>query len=332
MQNPHDHQQYAVKELTNLTNEDGSTDRAAMNELIGEVRKMGAVSSEFVVRYHTSAIYDGRFYVMMDPIKGAEFRDVVVARQTSGAAFSAAQLKAWVGMLAEGLAHLHGKCKLVHQDLHNGNVMITGVAEGPGGDLVVSDEALAGTSIKILDLGLASFKSDHEHGGTATRTMQMQAVRMDRSGGNGRRGSYIQVDAADLGGFKAIRAPEMQPEAHVRGQVRFNAKTDVWALGILLVEAALLLPIEQQVLLLRTPLYRTIRLIDDPPHSRRWYSDRPTMQSFGRRGDLQAAKLVTVTNKSEQLGDVLARMMVQSPDLRISAAELADFVVSSMRR
>ena len=81
MRNPHDHQEYAVKELTNLTNEDGSTDRAAMNELIGEVRKMGVVSSEFIVRYHTSAIFGGRFYVMMDVIDGVDFRDVVVARQ-----------------------------------------------------------------------------------------------------------------------------------------------------------------------------------------------------------------------------------------------------------
>ena len=245
MQNPHDHQLYAVKELTNLTNEDGSTDRAAMNELIGEVRKMGAVSSEFVVRYHTSAIYDGRFYVMMDPIKGAEYRDAVVARQNTGEPFTAAQLKSWVGKIAQGLAHLHDKCKLVHQDLHNGNVMITGIEKGPKDDLIVSDEALIHTSIKILDLGLASFKSDHEHGGAAMRTMRMRTVRMaPGGGGNGRHSSCILVDAEDLGGFKAIRAPEMQPDAHVRGQVRFNAKTDVWALGILLIEAALLLPIE----------------------------------------------------------------------------------------
>ena len=32
MVNPHDHQVYAVKELTNLTLDDGSTDEAAMLE------------------------------------------------------------------------------------------------------------------------------------------------------------------------------------------------------------------------------------------------------------------------------------------------------------
>ena len=68
MINPHDRQSYAVKELTNLTNEDGSTDGVAMNELLEEVRKMGVVQSEFVVQYRTSAIYRGRFYVMMEPI------------------------------------------------------------------------------------------------------------------------------------------------------------------------------------------------------------------------------------------------------------------------
>ena len=68
MVNPHDHQVYAVKELTNLTLEDGSTDEAAMFELLSEVRKMGVVESEFVVQYRTSAVFGGRFYVMMEPI------------------------------------------------------------------------------------------------------------------------------------------------------------------------------------------------------------------------------------------------------------------------
>jgi hypothetical protein len=71
MINPHDHQVYAVKELTNLTQEDGSTDEAAMFELLAEVRKMGVVESQFVVQYRTSAVYGGRFYVMMEPIASA---------------------------------------------------------------------------------------------------------------------------------------------------------------------------------------------------------------------------------------------------------------------
>ena len=68
MINPHDQQLYAVKELTNLTLEDGSTDKAAMFELLEEVRKMGVVDSQFVVQYRTSAVHCGRFYVMMELI------------------------------------------------------------------------------------------------------------------------------------------------------------------------------------------------------------------------------------------------------------------------
>ena len=68
MINPHDHQVYAVKELTNLTVEDGSTDEAAMFELLSEVRKMGVVESQFIVKYRTSAVFGGRFYVMMEHI------------------------------------------------------------------------------------------------------------------------------------------------------------------------------------------------------------------------------------------------------------------------
>ena len=71
MVNPHDHQVYAVKELTNLTLEDGSTDEASMSELLAEVRKLGVVESEFIVQYRTSAVYSGRFYVMMELIASA---------------------------------------------------------------------------------------------------------------------------------------------------------------------------------------------------------------------------------------------------------------------
>ena len=71
MINPHDSRAYAVKELTNLTLEDGSTDEAAMFELLAEVRKMGVVESQFIVQYHTSAVFHGRFYVMMEPIASA---------------------------------------------------------------------------------------------------------------------------------------------------------------------------------------------------------------------------------------------------------------------
>ena len=79
MVNPHDQQVYAVKELTNLTLEDGSSDKAAMFELLAEVRKMGVVESEFIVQYRTSAVYGGRFYVMMEPIASATLSPSLVA-------------------------------------------------------------------------------------------------------------------------------------------------------------------------------------------------------------------------------------------------------------
>ena len=68
MINPHDQQVYAVKELTNLTLEDGSTDEAAMFDILAEVRKMGVVESQFIVKYRTSAVYGGHFYVMLEHI------------------------------------------------------------------------------------------------------------------------------------------------------------------------------------------------------------------------------------------------------------------------
>ena len=70
------------------------------------------------------------------------------------------------------------------------------------------------------------------------RTMRTAATRL---------GSFVQISADEVGGFKAIRAPEMHPSAARTGMVRFNAKADVWALGILLTEAVLLSPIEERV-------------------------------------------------------------------------------------
>ena len=156
---------------------------------------------------------------------------------------------AWGSRIALGLGHLHDECKLVHQDLHNGNVMITGLCKGEEcGVLEVDNDALlATTSVKILDLGLASFKSDHSRT-TSERTMRMNTMRTMRTAAM-RRGSFVQISANGVGGFKAIRAPEMHPaelgQLSTGGMVRFNAKADVWALGILLTEAILLSPIEE---------------------------------------------------------------------------------------
>ena len=241
MVNPHDHQVYAVKELSNLTLEDGSTDEVAMNELLDEVRKMGVVRSEFIVQYRTSAVWQGRFYVMMDPILGVDFRDVVVARQATGVHFANEQVAAWGLQLALGLSHLHDECSLVHQDLHNGNVMITGLCKDADGTISVDDILLSTTSVKILDLGLASFKSDHAH---HTCTMRMGTMRAMRTQAATKKDACVELNADDVGGFKAIRAPEMHPRVP-HGRVRFDAKIDVWALGMLLTEAILLLPIEE---------------------------------------------------------------------------------------
>ena len=68
MINPHDQQVFAVKELTNLSREDGTPDEGAMEELLLEVRKLGTVNSEFVIKYHTSAIFQGNFYIVTELI------------------------------------------------------------------------------------------------------------------------------------------------------------------------------------------------------------------------------------------------------------------------
>ena len=180
---------------------------------------------------------------------------MIVARQHQrtaqgiGAAFSDAQIESWTKQLASGLAHLSER-KLVHQDLHNGNVMIAGVSEhGTDNTLTIEDDELVSTSVKIIDLGLASFKSSRRMSSIAGHCRQKPPAR------GRRRSSFVQVKADKIDGFKAIRAPEMWPNDAGAGVgilpdhvVRFDAKVDVWALGILVTEAVLLSPIEEQVI------------------------------------------------------------------------------------
>ena len=51
----------------------------------------------------------------MQPQRGVEYRDVVVARQQLGAPFLDRQLARWAKGLAQGLSYLHDKCRLIHQ-------------------------------------------------------------------------------------------------------------------------------------------------------------------------------------------------------------------------
>ena len=61
-----DQQEFAVKELTTLPHEDGSPDNNAMDELLIEVCKMGTVCSDFVIKYHSSSIFRGHFYIVTE--------------------------------------------------------------------------------------------------------------------------------------------------------------------------------------------------------------------------------------------------------------------------
>ena len=186
--------------------------------------------------------------------RGAEYRDVIVARQHQlttqgvGAAFSDAQIESWTTQLASGLAHLSER-KLVHQDLHNGNVMIAGVSKHADGTLTIEDDELISTSVKIIDLGLASFKSSRRSSSITGNSKRLSFKE------DSRRSSCVVAKAGDIGGFRAIRAPEVWPNDAGAGVgilpdrvVRFDAKVDVWALGILVTEAVLLSPIEEQVI------------------------------------------------------------------------------------
>ena len=95
------------------------------------------------------------------------------------------------------------------------------------------DFLISQTGIKILDLGLASFKSNVSLQATAKtgsslrsgrggRTMR-ESMRTSCLNSAGKRTSFVEIDADDVHGFKAIRAPEMHPNPARGNIVRFSA-------------------------------------------------------------------------------------------------------------
>lgn len=102
------------------------------------------------------------------------------------------------------------------QDLHNGNVMIIRHDGKPFAN-DFSDETLRHCGVKILDLGLAYFKQEK---------------------------SKTSVNEGEVEwGFRAIRAPETFVTSKT-SSVHVDFKGDIWALGILICEAALLKNVE----------------------------------------------------------------------------------------
>ena len=226
-----------------------------------------------------------------------------------------------------GLQNIHDECHLVHQDLHNGNVMVVLPAAAAAGASRFTDENLAGSKIKILDLGLASFRrsvASSTKPGTGTRRRRKASRRKTstsihfrtRGMSNARRGSFVPVE--EMAGFRGIRPPEKFGAAKGEdGTVELrqesatcDAKADLWALGILVCEAVLLSPIEE------------------------WFSgDRSQLLSFGYSYDLQQAKLAEARERSPRFGGLLENLLQWDPRLRSSArgvlVELSTWVGAS---
>ena len=88
---------------------------------------------------------------------------MILARKEHGPLFEEAQIVKWTQQLASGLKHLHTDANLIHQDLHNRNVLIVGIRpdrEGLSKD-VRDNKLLSASRVKIIDLGLSSFKTEH---------------------------------------------------------------------------------------------------------------------------------------------------------------------------
>jgi len=170
--------------------------------LIDEAVKTRAIGSHPGIPTVYGVESDGEVFVVEEYVEGVLLRQ----RLEEQASFTSKEIFEIGILLCEALSVAHDR-GLVHRDLKPENIMLTPVGRGPG-------------SVKILDFGLAKRLLP------AKPLPGAEAVTEN---------DYCRTGAGDFKGTVAYSAPEQIP-GMTRGAV--DAKTDIYALGLVLYEMA----------------------------------------------------------------------------------------------
>src|SRR5262245_56584181 len=138
----------AVKVL----NQSRAHDAEACTMFLDEARVVAMLNHQNIAAVLEVDVVDGRHYLAMEYVHGADLRDVLTAAQRSGKAVPLEVAIAIVMGAAAGLDHAHRRCgpdgkplRLVHRDVSLSNIMV-----GHDGGVKVVDFGIASTAIQTV--------------------------------------------------------------------------------------------------------------------------------------------------------------------------------------
>ena len=173
-------------------------EKSAREFLLEEARAASALSHPNICTIHQVGEIRGELYIVMELIEGKPLSELIA----KGGLPVESVLRYGV-QVASALTHSHGR-NIVHRDLKSANVMVT--TEG---------------LVKVLDFGLARrLRSD---------LFEASAQTIDSLGASG------ETLVESTGGLTGT-IPYMPPEV-LRGE-EADYRSDIWALGVVLYEAA----------------------------------------------------------------------------------------------
>src|SRR5262245_59563570 len=156
----------AVKVL----NQSRAHDAEACTMFLDEARLVAMLNHQNIAAVLEVDVVDGRHYLAMEYVHGADLRDVLTASQRSGKAVPVEVAVATVCAAAAGLDHAHRRCgpdgkplRLVHRDVSLSNIMV-----GHDGSVKVVDFGIASTTIASVQTlpgivrGKASYMSPEQ--------------------------------------------------------------------------------------------------------------------------------------------------------------------------
>src|SRR5262252_2667815 len=173
-------------------------EKSAKEFLLDEARAASALSHPNICTIHQVGEASGKLYIVMELIEGEP-----LSRLIAKGSLPVESVLRYGVQVARALAHSHGR-NIVHRDLKSSNVMVT-------------PEGL----VKVLDFGLARR--------LRTGIFDESARTIDSLG----TGSETLVEST--GGLTGT-LPYMSPEV-LRGE-EADHRSDIWALGVVLYEAA----------------------------------------------------------------------------------------------
>jgi eukaryotic-like serine/threonine-protein kinase len=153
-----------------VLNQNRATDAEACTMFLDEARLLAMLNHQNIAAVFEVDVVDGKHYLAMEYVHGADLRDVLTAAQRSGRGLPFDVAVAIVCAAAAGLDHAHRRCgpdgkplRLVHRDVSLSNIMV-----GHDGSVKVVDFGIASTTIASVQTlpgvvrGKASYMSPEQ--------------------------------------------------------------------------------------------------------------------------------------------------------------------------